>query len=454
MKKILLFFNLIICLVSPAQVRVTLQSKYLGNLVNLDSIIVENLTQPGWLSLVAPPGINSYDIDLMQGKIINDVSEISNSGNGFHECLNMPGKLQVSLTLLRQEMFSVSLFNAGGEMVRHWDIKCGSGINLIDISVESGKLFICSIVGKEIKDSFKIIGKDQINTDLKLTQGIIPENVNRPVNKSGTDFIFAPGDGVRFTAIKNGMYRNSKTINPQNLDSIMIYLSVPCPGTPIVTDYDGNKYVTVLINEQCWMRENLRSKHYADGTPLVDGAGAGDISGDNITKYWFDYEDNPANSLTYGRYYTGAAMINDEYGSTGNIQGICPNGWHVSSASEWCEMEKLFDKTITGCSYNFGHDPYGYTIGDKLKETDSIHWPAIASSTTNESGFMGLPGGNRGSYQFGGLRSNGLWWAWDPILGMNPGIQQMRKLTWFSNSIYREQFFTDVGFSVRCVKNY
>jgi hypothetical protein len=29
----------------------------------------------------------------------------------------------------------------------------------------------------------------------------------------------------------------------------------------------------------------------------------------------------------------------------------------------------------------------------------------------------------------------------------------MRKLTWFSNSIYREQFFTDVGFSVRCVKN-
>jgi hypothetical protein len=47
MKKILLFLILIPWLVSPAQVTVTLQSKYLGNLLNLDSIIVENLTQPG-----------------------------------------------------------------------------------------------------------------------------------------------------------------------------------------------------------------------------------------------------------------------------------------------------------------------------------------------------------------------------------------------------------------------
>ena len=54
-----------------------------------------------------------------------------------------------------------------------------------------------------------------------------------------------------------------------------------------VTDFDGNIYQTVVIGNQVWMKENLNSTHYADGTPLVDGTGAGDISGDYTTKYYF-----------------------------------------------------------------------------------------------------------------------------------------------------------------------
>lgn len=453
MKNILLFFTLILWMVSPAQVTVTLQSKYLGNLLNLDSIIVENLTQPSRLSLVAPPEINSYMIDLMQGHIINDIPDIANNGIGLHECINTPGRLQVSATLSREEFISVSLFTVMGEIVRQWNIECAAGTNMLDINVGSGQMYICTIAWKEINGSFKIVGKDHNRIDVTLTRGIKTETVKRTKYKSRPDFLFTPGDGVRFTAFKNGMYRNSITSNPQNLDSVLIYLSMPCPGTPMVTDYDGNSYSTVLINNQCWMRENLRSKHYADGTPLIDGTEAGNITGDITTKYWFDYDDNPDYSAVYGRLYTGAAMVNGAYGSTGNIQGVCPNDWHVSSASEWCEMEQLFDFTVTDCSFNIGHDPYGYTIGDKLKETDTIHWPPIESSATDEIGFKGLPGGNRGVYQFGGLRSYGIWWAWDPQFGTGPGNQQMRKLTWYSSGIYREMFLTFVGFSVRCVKN-
>ena len=47
-----------------------------------------------------------------------------------------------------------------------------------------------------------------------------------------------------------------------------------CPSTPTLTDVDGNIYNTVQIGDQCWMRENLRTTRFADGTPIVHGNGA------------------------------------------------------------------------------------------------------------------------------------------------------------------------------------
>ena len=42
----------------------------------------------------------------------------------------------------------------------------------------------------------------------------------------------------------------------------------PCPGTPTVTDIDGNVYNTVLIDDQCWMKENLKTTKYRNGASI------------------------------------------------------------------------------------------------------------------------------------------------------------------------------------------
>ena len=138
------------------------------------------------------------------------------------------------------------------------------------------------------------------------------------------------------------------------------------PEFDSVTDFDGNVYLTVKIGNQWWMAENLRSVHYADGTPIQN----------------FIYNNDTANVTTYGRLYRWAAALRNAGRTNSNpsgIQGASPQGWHIPSDAEWQEL----------INYLGGES----VAGGKLKESGLLNWSQPNTGATNESGFNALPGG-------------------------------------------------------------
>ena len=123
-----------------------------------------------------------------------------------------------------------------------------------------------------------------------------------------------------------------------------------CPGAATVTDYDNNTYNTVQIGNQCWMKENLRTTHYSDGTSIPMGN-----STSNTTAYYY-VDNNISNVSTYGYLYNWPAVMGNSSSSSANpsgVQGICPTGWHVPSDAEWIQLsDYVGSQTQYQCSAN------------------------------------------------------------------------------------------------------
>ncbi len=126
------------------------------------------------------------------------------------------------------------------------------------------------------------------------------------------------------------------------------FADLACEGckTSTVTDFDGNPYNTVLIGEQCWMRENFRCTRNADGSS-VNGTGNPFTTPPGAA---------PGAPPEEGLLYNWEDAMN---GSTSQgAQGICPTGWHVPTDAEWHTLEYyLWDKVTGTCnSGRFGSE--------------------------------------------------------------------------------------------------
>ena len=213
-------------------------------------------------------------------------------------------------------------------------------------------------------------------------------------------------------------------------------------GDPV--SYQGYDYATVLIGEQCWFAENLRSESYENGDAILSDLsdidwentlhGAVAVFGDGWS-YCYDFSpdgdacDEAWSLNEYGRLYN--------WFSVDDARGLCPSGWHVPTDGEWTELtDNLGGADVAGGSMK---TTYGWY-------SDS----AIFDNSTNSSGFSGLPGGGRGDNgSFFDAGFSGFWWSSSPN-----GADAWYRSLYFGNEIaYSSSINPQYGFSVRCIQD-
>jgi uncharacterized protein (TIGR02145 family) len=227
--------------------------------------------------------------------------------------------------------------------------------------------------------------------------------------------------------------------------------NVSTPGTfacgQSVT-YAGESYPTVQIGTQCWFQKNVNA-----GTMVL---GANDQTNNGILEKYC-YNNDTAYCSIYGGLYQWAEAVQYQNGAsnttspspafTGNVQGICPTGWHVPSDGEFCTLATFLDSTVN-CSV-FGTS--SSIAGGMLKSISSL-WTSPNTGATNSSGFSALPGGYRlanGASFFNIGIYAAFWSSYESSSSNAIG----RGLGYNSSFIDRNTSSKNFGFSVRCLKD-
>jgi uncharacterized protein (TIGR02145 family) len=199
--------------------------------------------------------------------------------------------------------------------------------------------------------------------------------------------------------------------------------------TPVI-DSDGNIYSTVVIGDQIWIAQNLKTTRLSDGTniPMV----ADNVAWYSLTTpgYCWYRNDEGTNKGLYGALYNWYTV---------NTGKLCPEGWHVPSEEEWATLE----------SFVGGE----YTAGGILKERGTEHWGSPNVDASNDYGFTALPGGYRTGLYIGSFRTKrfyGWWWTSTEI---DVSGARGRLMTYDDSESVPGTAFKKNGYSVRCIKD-
>lgn len=452
-----------------------------GRFVQPDSIIVENLNYlRRWTETLIYPDTQyvlnvGWGIQNVESERASALQTIPNPFNGTTTVnLQMPepGDAQVEITDMLGHVIETQNLTA-----------LQTGIHSLRITLKTPGIYVLTtrVNGKKVSARLVNTGKGSRNAveyDLFSTKMSHTPSLQQDKSiKGSSSHPFLIGDKMRYVAYVGGIVCCDIWQSQHVSEFITLVLqtlpppppvqgdAVPCTGTPTVTDYDGNVYNTVQIGTQCWMKENLRTTHYSDGSSIPSG---GTIPAEihyfnpeslNIlvsdtapyfyhSPYGIPFEDRAC-------WYNWLAVMHGDSSSSNSygVQGICPVGWHVPSDAEWYQ---LFDYVSAqpqySCTPIYIHPITKALCSQRTWNYSGVNCtPGCDYYTNNATGFSALAVGYFYESGYSVYGDVAVFWS-SSRLGSSSSA--------FSHELYKSDFcirsglnYLKSGLSVRCVRD-
>ena len=465
MKQLKLFWALLFCMMISnlfAQQQVVLTFKgenQTGDYVQLSKVVLFDITH-GWSDTLIYPdtmAILMIENDNISENDVPPLGLFQNTPNPFHH-----GTTQVKIAVAESGPLSLEVMDINGRLIVAQNFTLmDRGTHQFSIHLSTPQMYLLTARQNGNVSSIKMLNKGNSGIDKIEYEGVaLDDNLEIKTKNTVKGIInhqFSYGDSMiykGYATIDNEEIESDIVVQTQTTSEAITLIfdmrvledGLPCPGITTLTDIDGNTYTTVKIGSQCWMKENLRTTKYANGTTILQGT----YTSTSVANWYYPDEDS-VNINRYGLLYNWKA-VTQGISSTNNpsgVQGICPQGWHVPSDAEWTQLtDYVSSKSQYVCDNNTTY------IAKALADTTG--WATLTincvvgntQSTNNATGFSALPAGyfNGLFYIFFGDRA--FYWT---ATQLNISNAYYRSLDYTDATVNRNYYTKHNGFSVRCV---
>lgn len=403
--------------------------------VALDSVWIENLTQPGDTVLHSPDTVIYMGTTGLH-KIYNECDFFikQNYPNPFSDFTT------IEISLPEKSIVHIFVSNSIGKELIRSEYNLQKGLHSFNFTPGTETLYFLTVIYQDNVSSIKMISESSFRKQKCSIEhsGLLTNISELNYKTSSRGFVYTIGDVLRFVAY-SGAGRDTIIDSPQ-ISKHYIFdmpLGIHCPGLEYF-NYGGKTYSTVLIGTKCWMAENLNI-----GTML--NANVNSSNDSVIEKYC--YGNDPVNCDYYGGLYQWDEMM--QYDTMPGGQGICPTGWHIPTDKEWKLLEGFVDTDFKPGDQEWdNHGFRGFDVGLLLKSTSGWNLNGNGLDIYN---FTARPGGARGSSgNFYNLGECGDFWT---STYYNSADSYMRAISRSNDKSCRHYYGKTYAFSVRCVKN-
>lgn len=422
-----------------------------GQTIKMDHIFIKNVNR-GWTEMIDWP-------DTVLTLNVVGVGEFV-AGSGFSLSQNTPnpfeGSTRVCLNVSEPGNVVLEVMDVTGRMVAMSQAaSLQPGAHRIDVSLRNAGMYFLTARQNGKTTSVKMVSRGNGGKDAVEFTGEVTESpVQQQGNTTKSVALFHPifwGDTMQYIGYNTTKKYTSVTLFHTIDSSQTIVLQfVDCKEEPEVRDVDGNIYSTVKIGDQCWMRENLRVRHFPDGKliPYMSG-----YSTDSPNSPYLIYE-ICYGVFTHTAYYYNWTAATDSCGSTNpnQVRGICPSGWHVPSRTEWEQLRNYLE-----------HQPE-YMCGNGIAKAlaSTVDWDVSTESscavgynprTNNATGFSVYPDGYNPRYSSWAYSKSAYFWSAEQnFVDSDEAFYFSMNYNW--SSPYMQYETKSRLYSVRCLRNY